>query len=129
MDKKAISDFLKSKRKSLNLSVKEVLDKLRLEGIDISPKTLYGWEGGHSQPDADTFAIILKIYDVQSIQEVLRYSGNSDDKRSETSEEILLSKFRKLNEEGQEKLLDYADDLMSSGKYKKTSSAGMAKEA
>lgn len=31
----------------------------------------------------------------------------------------LINMYRKLNEEGQEKLVDYADDLVSSGKYKK----------
>lgn len=38
---------------------------------------------------------------------------------SDESEGELLVLYRKLNQEGQEKLLDYADDLASSGKYKK----------
>lgn len=37
------------------------------------------------------------------------------------SEKELLNLYRKLNQEGQEKLLDYADDLAQSGKYKKVS--------
>lgn len=37
-----------------------------------------------------------------------------------TSDEItLLSNFRQLSEDGQEKLLDYASDLVASGRYKK----------
>lgn len=37
-----------------------------------------------------------------------------------TSDEItLLSDFRQLSEDGQEKLLDYASDLVASGRYKK----------
>lgn len=35
----------------------------------------------------------------------------------------LLSKFVALNEDGQNKVLDYTDDLVSSGKYLKTDSA------
>lgn len=38
------------------------------------------------------------------------------------SEEKLLILYRKLNQEGRDKLLDYADDLSESGKYKKVSS-------
>lgn len=36
-------------------------------------------------------------------------------------EEQLISLYRDLNDEGREKLVDYADDLVSSGKYIKTS--------
>lgn len=41
------------------------------------------------------------------------------------NEEELLTLYRKLNQEGQEKLLDYADDLAESGKYKKVSAFNM----
>lgn len=34
-------------------------------------------------------------------------------------EEKLVSMYRELNSEGQERILTYADDLVSSGKYKK----------
>lgn len=34
-----------------------------------------------------------------------------------------------LNEEGQDKLVDYADDLVASGKYIKSDPAGLGKEA
>ena len=36
-------------------------------------------------------------------------------------ERSLLKLFRQLNDEGQEKLTDYADDLVQSGKYIKSS--------
>ena len=41
----------------------------------------------------------------------------------------ILENFILLNEEGQEKLADYADDLVSSCKYKKHNSLAMGKEA
>lgn len=45
-------------------------------------------------------------------------------------ERDLLDKYRSMNEEGQEKIRDYVDDLAASGKYKKYRSDGMgAKEA
>ena len=45
-------------------------------------------------------------------------------------DEALLSMFHLLNEEGQEKLLGYADDLVQSEKYiKKTGPAGLDRDA
>ncbi len=40
-------------------------------------------------------------------------------------EQELIFLYRELNEEGQEKLLEYADDLVASGKYIKNCSLGM----
>ncbi len=37
----------------------------------------------------------------------------------------LVDMYREMNQEGQEKLLDYADDMVRSGKYIKTSSLGV----
>lgn len=45
-----IATVLKTKRKELGLSVKTVLERLNTYGIDISDKTLYGWESGYRQP-------------------------------------------------------------------------------
>lgn len=44
-------------------------------------------------------------------------------------ERDLLVLYRRLNEEGQEKALDYIDDIVSSGKYIKSDPAGLGKEA
>lgn len=44
-------------------------------------------------------------------------------------EAMLLGLFRKLNDEGQEKLLDLADDLVASGKYIKSGTARLDAEA
>ena len=37
----------------------------------------------------------------------------------------IVTKYRSINEEGQEKVADYVDDLVSSGKYKKAVTSGM----
>ena len=39
-----------------------------------------------------------------------------------TKDEALLNSFHQLNDEGQEKVVDYSDDLVQSGKYIKTNS-------
>ena len=41
----------------------------------------------------------------------------------------LMELYNELNREGQEKLLDYADDLVTSGKYKKDSKIQLDNEA
>ena len=41
----------------------------------------------------------------------------------------LVAALDRLNDEGQEKLLDYADDLVASGKYKKSGADQLGKEA
>lgn len=63
-----VSAILKEKRKELGLSVKTVLDKLRSHGVEISSKTLYGWESGHRQPDADTFLALCQIYGIDTLK-------------------------------------------------------------
>lgn len=63
-----VSAILKEKRKGLGLSVKTVLDELRSHGIEISDKTLYGWESGHRQPDADTFLALCQIYGIDTLR-------------------------------------------------------------
>lgn len=59
--------LLKERRKELDLSVKYVIAQLQDMGITISVKTLYGWENGHRQPDADTFLKLCKIYDIDTL--------------------------------------------------------------
>lgn len=44
-------------------------------------------------------------------------------------EQQLLSLYRELNDEGREKLIDYADDLVTSGKYIKTDPSGLVQDA
>lgn len=65
--KTEVSTLLKSKRKELKLTVKEVVDGLRLYGFTVAEKTVYGWESGNRQPDADTFLALCKIYGIKSL--------------------------------------------------------------
>lgn len=66
-DKPTIAKVLKATRKDSKLSVKDVVEELKKFDICISEKTLYGWESGHRQPDADTFIVLCHIYGIDSI--------------------------------------------------------------
>lgn len=74
MEKK-IGGRLKFRRKELGMSVKDVVVALANLNIIISDKTLYGWESGHRQPDADTFVVLCQIY---KIDNMLDYFSNSN---------------------------------------------------
>lgn len=54
------------------------------------------------------------------IRESIKIPPNEEKTELSDAELKLLSLYRDLNLEGQEKLLDYADDLVSSGKYIKS---------
>ena len=43
-------------------------------------------------------------------------------------EDKIIALYRKLNKEGQDKLLDYADDLVESGKYIKSNTGELGSE-
>lgn len=60
-----MNDFLKNMRLKLSLSIKQVVSELMKVGIDVSDKTIYGWESGHRKPDADTFIALCQIYGVE----------------------------------------------------------------
>lgn len=49
-----IARALRYYRKLNNLSVDEVSDYLNAQNIPAKSKTIYGWENGNSQPNADT---------------------------------------------------------------------------
>jgi len=46
----------------------------------------------------------------------------------DADEAKLIDCYRSVNEEGQEKIADYADDILSSGKYKKDTSYGVLRK-
>lgn len=65
-----LGNFLRDRRKALDLSVKDVVDRLKGRGVEVSAKTIYSWESDHRQPDADTFLLLCQIYGVDSFSEL-----------------------------------------------------------
>lgn len=99
------------------------------EKLGVSKSSVTNWVKGKNSPDVDLVVPICKLLnitikdfysdsspanlepqeDVSNIKKAPLYSSEA--------EEQLIALHRKLNSEGQEKLLDYADDLVASGKY------------
>lgn len=119
MDKISICEGLKLKRKELNLSVREVVEMLASENVEVAEKTIYGWESGHRQPDADTFILLCKIYKVTDFSYFSSVETNLIEQESLSNEEALLKSYRNLNEDGKAKASSYIEDLTEMEKYKK----------
>lgn len=124
---------LKSFRESLGLTQEEFG-----KSLNIAKSTYNNYETGVRDPKSDFWIAVAQKYNV-TIDYLM---GFSDDPHKPTegtkkaplysSEAMhLLELYRNLNDEGQEKLLDYADDLVASGKYIKSdpTKLGEAKDA
>lgn len=72
-----IGRVLKYYRKLRKLTVCEVSEKLQAQNLKVAVKTIYGWESGHTQPDADTLLLLCEIYNIENILDTFGYS-NSD---------------------------------------------------
>lgn len=119
----ALAGKLQRFRKQAGLTTVEVGEK-----VGKSAKTVSGWEHGRGQPDADTLFQLCELYGIRSIAEFYTDDATIDSSALSNEEMNLLQAFRQLNEEGQSKMVDYADDLVQSGKYKKARPSGMAQE-
>lgn len=110
-----VSSLIKSKRKELDYSVKDVVSELSKRGIDVSEKTVYGWESGHRQPDADTFLILCDIYQIANLSDEI--SSSKGNEIISTNEQEVIKKYRVLDEHGK-MLVDNVLDL----EYKRVTS-------
>lgn len=68
-----IAETLKAKRHEAGLSVHQVADQLGKYGITLSIKTLYNYETGFRQPDADTLMALCEIYGITNILSTFGY--------------------------------------------------------
>lgn len=100
-------------------------DYYQLQSSGASPeKCLSFLKGNDLPPDlvAEKEALERKI----SFQNASSNSNNEINYSHQA--DTLLKNFYLLNREGKEKLIDYSNDLVQSGNYKKTDSLGLAHE-
>lgn len=96
MTKQAIANFLKQLRRTSGLSANEVTDKLQEYDIDISAKTLYGYESGLSMLNANAFVALCRIYKCDNPLEIF---GIPTVKSNELE---IIEKYRVLDPHGKE---------------------------
>ena len=100
--KKQIANLLKDKRLEAGLTGIEVVQKLKSEyDMELSDKTLYGYERSVSLPNVPLFLALCKIYEVEDVSAAL--ASAKPRRRSLTAtEEKLVSYFRQASPEAQE---------------------------
>ena len=107
----SISSNIKRLRELHNLTQAE-LGKI----AGVSDKAVSTWENGTAEP---RMGAIQKIADHFSIPKSELIDDLDHSQMLSPTESHLIDVYRDLNDEGQDKLIDYADDLYSTGKYKK----------
>ncbi len=109
MKNENIAKILKEYRKKNLLSVVDVAFSLSEKNINVSTKTIYGWESGQSQPDADTLLILCEIYNITDILPTFGYVPDNNSFHLTGFEKELVRQFR-LHPQMQDavrKLLDF----------------------
>lgn len=116
---------LRERREALNMKQSE-LGKL----LGVTGSAIGNYEKGVSSPKAD---VLYRVFDALECDANYLFQDEMNaqtEKVPPNQDETLLELFHSLNVEGQEKLLDYADDLVRSEKYlKKTDPSQLADNA
>ena len=94
MKNQNIATILKYYRKLNKLSVNDVSKSLSHDDIFVAEKTIYGWESGHTQPDADTLLKLCDIYKIPDILKTFGYEKNESQVRLTDFELKLIIKYR-----------------------------------
>ena len=74
MKNEKIAKVLKESRKRNRLSVGDVVTRLANHSCKVAEKTVYGWESGQAQPDADTLLLLCEIYRINDILGAFGYT-------------------------------------------------------
>ncbi len=89
-----ISRVLKAYRKLNHLSVNDIVLKLESHNLPVAAKTVYGWESGQTQPDADTLLVLCKIYHIDDILGTFGYRDAADPLSLSEEERNLVMHYR-----------------------------------
>lgn len=111
----SLSEKIKSLRKSHNLTQSEFG---RIAGV--SDKAVSTWESGVKMPRMGSITKICSYFNIKKSELIDEDILASNISAPPNGEQQLIELYRQLNSEGQEKVTDYADDLVNSGKYKKS---------
>ncbi len=103
---KKIGEVISEHRKNKKLSQVELSEKLSEKKIEVSNAAISAWEKGNSMPSAEALLATCEVLGIIDIY--TEFIGANP-----------LDPFKDLNEEGRQKVLDYAKLLVKSGEYKK----------
>lgn len=120
MDYIYLGKILQEARNALGLKQSEIANKLGCTSANIS-----SWERGKSKIDIDSFASLCEIYDIDFANTLNKVANEQKNApaiidKSNDDKQKLLHNYENLNDTGKNKLLEYSDDLVASGKYSDT---------
>lgn len=114
----SFSSRLRQAREQANLTQQDFAKKL-----GVTKNAISNYENGVSSPKWD---VLVKIFDVLQVEPNFLYqddfTASSIDTALTPTQTSLLSIFDELNDEGQGKVIEYAEDLWRTGCYKKRGS-------
>lgn len=90
-----IAEALRYYMKLKGYSVQDVVGILAEQKNAVAVKTVYGWENGTTQPDADTLMFLCELY---GITDVLHTFGYDSESSKQNSPYVLTPKELKLVE-------------------------------
>ena len=120
----SIGSRIKERREELGSTQIELAQKL-----GVSKGAIGNYETDANSPKA---TVMYRIFEILQCDANYLYQDEISDSNAAIppkNDRTVLSLMHKLNDEGQTKLIDYADDLVRSGKYIKAGSTAMGKEA
>ena len=89
-----IAKVLKEQRKLNDFSVQDVAIQLEKKNVNVSPKTIYGWESGQALPSADTLLQLCDIYHISDILGCFGYGLDDNPLRLTQFDQQLVMKYR-----------------------------------
>lgn len=78
-----------------------------------------------AQSKAVASLVKIAINEIESDNSVKKFPSTAE---AAPGEDHIIALYRELNHEGREKLIDYADDLVTSGKYIKSGPDSLGKK-
>ena len=121
----SFSSRLRQAREQAGFTQQDLAEKL-----GITKSAVGNYENGVSSPK---WAVLLRIFDVLQVEPNFLYQDSFSSELSGAvqltpRQSALLSSFDQLNEEGQTKAVEYVEDLVLTGRYKKCSAPGLGAE-
>ena len=95
MKNEQIGRILRYYRTLRELSVQNVSDKLNDANLPSATKTIYAWESGRTQPDADRLLYLCKLYGIDDILTAFGYLPKDSEPLHATAfEKRLIQAYR-----------------------------------
>ena len=108
--RKEIAEVLKECRLQAGFSAHEVASLLNQKGCPIRHRSVYNWESGHGQPDANTFLLLCDIYGIKDIMHAFGYEKKAPQSAPlivNTDTICLLEKLNRLDTNGRRQVSAY----------------------